>query len=89
MLHAVQLRVNWQIEEIRQNDVKWSPSLRSAPLEEVVPSSVSVDGGETLQAAGDVRGKRRLADVLKALQLTDQNPVGKQWQILSNCTEIS
>lgn len=41
-----------------------------------MPSSVGVDGGESLQAAGDVRGKRRLADVLKALQLTDQNPVG-------------
>lgn len=54
----------------------------SAPLEEVVPSSVGVDGGQSLQAAGDVRGKRRLADVLKALQLTDQNPVGKKWQDL-------
>lgn len=43
-----------------------------------MPSSVGVDGGESLQAAGDVRGKRRLADVLQALQLTDQNPVGKK-----------
>lgn len=40
-------------------------------------SSVGVDGGESLQAAGDVRGKRRLADVLQALQLTNQNPAGK------------
>lgn len=47
-------------------------------MEEVVPSSVGVDGGESLQAAGDVRGKRRLADVLQALQLTNQNPAGKK-----------
>lgn len=43
-----------------------------------MPSSVGVDGGESLQAAGDVRGKRRLADVLQALQLTNQNPAGKK-----------
>lgn len=42
-----------------------------------MPSSVGVDGGESLQAAGDVRGKRRLADVLQALKLTNQNPAGK------------
>lgn len=42
-----------------------------------MPSSVGVDGGESLQAAGDVRGKRRLADVLQALQLTNQNPAGR------------
>lgn len=50
----------------------------SAPLEEVVPSSIGVDGGESLQATGDVRGKRRLADVLQALQLTHQNPAVKK-----------
>lgn len=43
-----------------------------------MPSSVGVDGGESLQAAGDVRGKRRLADVLQALQLTNQNPAVKE-----------
>lgn len=54
-----------------------------------MPSSVGVDGGESLQAAGDVRGKRRLADVLKALQFTNQNPVAKKRvRVLSNCTEM-
>lgn len=55
-----------------------------------MPSSVGVDGGESLQAAGDVRGKRRLADVLQALQLTHQNPAGKKnGRFLSKCTESS
>lgn len=45
-----------------------------SPLEEVMTSSICVDGGESLKTAGYVRGEWRLADVLQALQLTNQNP---------------
>ena len=43
-------------------------------MQEVRPSPVGVDGGEALQTAGEVRGERRLADVLQTLQLPNQNP---------------
>lgn len=53
--------------------ISWQTPLHS-PLEEVVPSAIGVDGRESLKTAGDVRGERRLADVLQALQLTEKNP---------------
>lgn len=38
-----------------------------SPLEEIMPSSIGMDGGEALKAAGDVRGEWWLADILQAL----------------------
>lgn len=45
-----------------------------SPVKEVRPPSVGIDRGQTLQAAGEVRGERRLADVLQPFQLTNQHP---------------
>lgn len=53
-----------------------------SPLEEVAPSSVGVDGGESLKTAGDVRGEWWLADVFQALQLTNQNPKNGEKNVL-------
>lgn len=46
-------------------------------MEEVASSSISVDGGESLETAGDVGGEWRLADILQTLQLTNQDPENK------------
>lgn len=37
-----------------------------------------MDCGESLKTAGDVRGEWRLADVLQALQLANQNPGNRE-----------
>lgn len=48
------------------------------PVYEVSPPAVSVDSGQSLQTAGDMRGERGLADIFQALQLTNENPLGKK-----------
>lgn len=45
---------------------------------EVSPPAVSIDRGQALQTAGDMRGERGLADIFQALQLTNENPLGKK-----------
>lgn len=60
--------------KLKFNDLHLRQAPLNSPLEEVVASSISMDCGESLETAGDVRGERRLADVLQALQLANQNP---------------
>lgn len=48
--------------------------MADSPLKEVRPPAVGMDSGQTLQAAGEVRGERRLADVLQPFQFTNQHP---------------
>lgn len=72
-------RVNWKTTtrvkmKLKVNDLSLWQTLLYSPMEEVVPSSISVDCGESLKTAGDVRGEWWLADVLQALQLANQNP---------------
>lgn len=45
---------------------------------EVSAPAVSIDSGQALQTAGDMRGERGLADIFQALQLTNENPLGKK-----------
>lgn len=45
---------------------------------EVSSPAVSIDSGQSLQTAGDMRGERGLADIFQALQLTNENPLGKK-----------
>lgn len=45
---------------------------------EVCPPAVSIDSGQSLQTACDMRGERGLADIFQSLQLTNQNPMGKK-----------
>lgn len=49
-----------------------------SPVKEVRPPAVGMDGGQSLQAAGEVRGERWLADVLQPFQLTNQHPFEKE-----------
>ena len=62
------------MKESLGGSVPRDPAAQCLPVQEVRPSPVGVDGGEALQTAGEVRGERRLADVLQALQLPNQNP---------------
>lgn len=45
---------------------------------EVGTPAVSIDSGQALQTAGDMRGERGLADIFQALQLTNEHPLGKK-----------
>lgn len=47
--------------------------MADSPLKEVRPPAVGVDSGQTLQAAGEVRVERRLADVVQPFQFTNQH----------------
>lgn len=52
------------------------------PAEEVWPPVIGMDSGQTLQATGEVRGERRLADVLQPFQLTNQHTLEKEKKTL-------
>lgn len=43
--------------ELKFNDLHFRQTPLYTPLEEVRPSSIGVDGGESLKTAGDVRGE--------------------------------
>lgn len=43
------------------------------PVEELVPLAISMDGGQALDAGGDVGEEGRLRDVVQALELTDKD----------------
>ncbi len=75
--------------KLKFNDLRLWQTLLHSPMEEVVPSSISVDCGESLKTAGDVRGEWWLADVLQALQFTNQNPGNKKDNLLQLPTVLT